>query len=377
MALHSQRHGFFENFSESKADKGLKKPTYVNVGGTGDCGFRAVAAGLIDNFLTHPHLNPELLAKVLAKHFTYFPAHRIAIPGLVTPGERMHFMIQQIRMGELVQSLAYTLRQIAVDALCANPELYPGAFVDEARQDKVSPEYMRRPTTYIDESSIAALANALKMPIKVRVVEVGKELPLSFCYNQESTNPATNPEVGIRLKSQHYVPLVYAADRFTPVAARPAQMLKPSTLADNTVRDPDLPAILMRIDEENKRLVSDFEAAKNLLNTMVSAGELTKNNLLDIYIKQRPQSDYLKGRMYAAGKEHYGTQRIFEAISRATTPEVVEPFLGGHDKLVTDELVHAIARAISIGDMTADDVFTVLDTKDSDPNQGISRLRSV
>ena len=377
MALKSQRHGFFENYSEGKVDKDLRKPTYVNVGGMGDCGFRSVAAGIIDNFLAHPHLNPELLAKVLARHFTYFPSHRIAIPGLVTPGERMHYMIQQIRMGELVQSLAYTLRQIAVDALCANPELYPGAFVGEAQQEKVSPEYMRRPATYIDESSIAALAETLKMPIKVRMVEAGKELPLSFCYSQESMNPATNPEVGIRLKNQHYVPLVYAPDRFTQVAARPAQMLKPSTVADSKVCDPDLAAILVRVEEENKRLVSDFESTKNLLNAMVNAGELTKNDLLDLYIKKRTQSDYLKGRMHAAGKEHYGTQRIFEVISRATTPEVVAPFLGGHDKLVTDELVHAIARAISIGDMTAEEVFTNLDEKGKDPNQGVSRLRSV
>ena len=134
---------------------------------------------------------------------------------------------------------------------------------------------------------------------------------------------------------------------------------------------------LADVEEENKRLVSDFESTKNLLNAMVNAGELTKNDLLDLYIKKRTQSDYLKGRMHAAGKEHYGTQRIFEVISRATTPEVVAPFLGGHDKLVTDELVHAIARAISIGDMTAEEVFTNLDEKGKDPNQGVSRLRSV
>ena len=174
MAEPSQRfinHSFFLSpgiASEVLSKVGAKR-VFVDVGGNGDCGFRAIAAGLLDYFLMHPRMNGELLNKVLSSHFSYFPTHRTTMPGLVKASERMERLIKQVRMTELLPAMAYTLRQLAVTELCENPALYRGAFID--RHETTTPEEMRKPTTWIDESSIAALARALAMPIEVQIVE--------------------------------------------------------------------------------------------------------------------------------------------------------------------------------------------------------------
>ena len=346
-------HWFFNNPSNhSVAPLSLDKKTiFVDVGGNGDCGFRAVAAGIIDNFLMHPRMmNAEFLKKLLDLHFKLFPEQQTTMPGLVTYAERMQQLIKQTRMGVLIQTLSYSLRQVAVHEMCTHPELYRGAFVQQNEQ--TTPEEMRKPTTWIDESSIAALAKALDMPIEVHVVEQVKTLAMRLIYNETAKGA---PPIVIQLQSGHYVPHVTMSERFTNMQSQPVRALQP--VIDDTINDRSLSEIHAIIALEDERLLRAFENMCAKLSTMVAAGEIRKEHLLDVYVKGIANSDYLDGRGACVSKEQ-GNQHFFQTIARAKTglSNAINP-ADDHDKAITKELVHALARAVSIGQMSEDHVF--------------------
>ncbi len=334
----------------------VNKSVFVDVGGNGDCGFRAVAAGLIDSFLVHPRGNGQWLTKVLANHFSYFPEQRTKLPGLVTAAERMQHLInhRHLSMRELLQTMAYTLRQMAVTELCTHPALYRGAFVD--RNEKTTPNDMREPTTWIDESSIAALAKALAMSIEVRVIERGKTLPMRLMYNHQGEG---HPSLVMQLQDHHYKPRVTLSERFSAVSSPVVRDVCPVTNA--LPNDPSLSDIHAAIAAEDMRLVTEFKETYHRLAIMVAAGELNKNDLLAMYATNMANSDYLCGRVAHVGVEH-GNQQFFDAILRTQRGihQAVLP-AGEHHQDIVNELIHAIARAITIGQMNADDVFARID----------------
>lgn len=340
----------------------IKTRTVVNVGGNGDCGFRAVAAGFIDNFLMHSHFSVELLSKVLYPHFVYYPQHRPQMTGLMTVNDFMKGMLANVSMPELIQTMAFTLRQLAVDEMSAHPANYPGAFVQN--NEKTSPEFMRKSVTWIDESSIAALAYALSMPIEVRVVERGKELPLPpLNYPSNVKLSAINPKIVIELESAHYRPRLLDASPFKSDIYGTFPEIKP--IINDQVADTDLSQILVIIAAQEKRVITEFEALRDNLNCLVSDGTLTKNNLIDIYIKGMVTSDYLQGRVRHVDEE-LGNPYFSNALSNArSVDQVVHSPLRTHDEEICVELVRAIARAISIGHMNADDVYAQIDRQDT------------
>ncbi|MDP1603482.1 MAG: hypothetical protein Q8M03_09485 [Legionella sp.] len=325
-----------------------KEPRFVNVGGNGDCGFLAIASGIIDNaYKIRP--NQIMLSKLLEQHNNYFPLP--PFQGLVTSAERLKAMVGgSSTMAKLIRELGYTLRQMSVDELCANDVLYRGAFV--ANNEGTSPDKMRMQTTEIDESYIAALSEALKIPITVQVVEKSKEVPARFHYGQNYT---ASDEVVIQLQNKHYIPRLTNAALFESVSEQPVRALEPK--ASEQKADPELAEILKRIEAEDNRLLHVFDTNLRRLQNLVEDGEIDKDYLLTIYIKGMNNSDYLQGRIKHVGLEH-GNQNFFNAIESARRPHAIVGLpKGSHDEQVTKELIHAIARAISIGQLDAEDVF--------------------
>jgi len=104
------------------------------------------------------------------------------------------------------------------------------------------------------------------------------------------------------------------------------------------------------IDHDDSLVKNKFESIRHALEARVQLGVekggLGKDDLLEIYIKG----------INTGKKEYYpstqlGTQSLFEAI---LGKENHTQFRGSHDEYVTAELIHAIARAISIGNMSSD-----------------------
>ncbi|KTC64748.1 Predicted cysteine protease (OTU family) (plasmid) [Legionella adelaidensis] len=343
--------------------KSVKEPAkvgaFVNVGGRGDCGFRSVAAGFLDNILARNRVRNDVITKVLNRHFQYFPHHRPqrgTLKGeLHTPAEIMQQVINKVTLSELVQTLGYTLRQLAVDEFVVHPNKYRGAFVNDT--EATHPAQMRQIHTYIDETAIAALAEVLNTPIEVKVVEAEKELPLKLKYNAEGENPA----IVVQLQNHHYVPKVVDVKRFTTVGLQASRAISPVNLANE---EPSMEEILKLIASEDKRIHAEFQAHKNRLTTMVSAGELSKKDLLNLYVDGMRNSDYLRGRTKYVGLEH-GNQQFFNTLLTAQSEGVVAAKAGSYDRQVVDALIHGIARAISIGQMNTNDVFAQFDQEEA------------
>ena len=343
------------------------KLTYVNVGGNGDCGFRSVAAAMINNALfIKSSANQALAKKLLDLHAAYFE-QRPTRP-LLTAVQRLDELLKlPTYRAQFLVELAYVLRQKAVDELSANPENYPGAFV--AGNENTSPQDMRLQSTWIDESAIAALAKTLEVPIEVRVVEPTKELHANQKkwrrnYNFEQDNSRSEPAlvsqsaspIIMQLQGNHYIPKVNNEEFFKSINRFHVEPLN-SKIAANS-NDPELEEVLAKIALSDQKILEEFQSTVKRLTAMVQAGEITKENLIDIYIKSLKNSDYLQGRIKYVGIEQ-GNQHFFEAIeARKSGVKPISPLPAqSHDESIVKELIHALARGVSIGHVNPDDVY--------------------
>lgn len=339
----------------------------VNVGGDGDCGFRALAAGIIDNMLLdqqmrkvllRPRKNQKAISVLCEQYFKYFPEQNTP-RALATPEERFMQLIRTKGMAEVVRKLAFVIRQVAVSEMVTYPEKYRGAYVSDSLTESykgTSPAAMREPHTYIDETAIAAAAEALDLNVKVRVVAPGKELPLTLNYGAKE---AKAQQVAIQLQNEHYIPEVVHVERFQNIANIPATAPLNAVMQEH--HDPEQSVIMERIKQDDARIIAEYDKQEARLQIMLSLEEITMQELLDIYVKGLGTSDYLQGRIAHVGQEN-GNQVFFEAITRAQKGDKAISLTNEtHKEQVQQALIHAIARAISIGQMPE----TVLDRKES------------
>ena len=342
-------HGFFGPTSSGTAASGKpeRHSTFEDVGRTGDSGFRAVALAFIDSYLTHPHMDDERLITVLNRHFSYFSQEQ-TVP--VTPADRLQYLSKEVRLSEL----QYTLRQMAVDEICANPANYRGAFVTPLRH--ITPEEMRRPTTWIEQHCFAAaMAKVLGIPIEVKVVDSRKTLPMRCFYHPSEDSQTNTPPIVIQLQGNRYSSQVGSSARYATLVNQIVGEVQP--VSDSITNDPSLSEILTIIDNEDKHLVKVYEQTHHRLAAMVKAEELNKADLLAIYVTGIARN--LSGRTAYVGVAH-GSQQFFDAIMHPTISHADEI---SHDKQLIDELVDAIAREISIHGMCEDDIYAKIDDR--------------
>lgn len=322
-------HNFFSNNDTQKSSEPFDKKTRFDNGGSdNDDSFHAIALGLIEMFSKHSllKLREGLLDKLITRHEALFPAH-IHEALLDTSASRMQQLIKSIPRSQLVADLAYTLRQIAVDELCTNPTLYPTAFIN--KNESTSPAQMRRSGTWIDGCCIAALSNRLGLPIIVNVTEPGKILPSQIHYNVDKSNLI--PGVSIKLNAQSFIP---------------CHLLSPGPeVNDHLAFNRSTSEIRRMIVDEQLRIKHRYESVRSHLEA------LNKNELLAIYVSWMNSPDDSNEKKHYAGTE-YGYQHFFEAI---TGDEKTLPT--DHDGYVRYEIMNAIARAISVGDMNLDVIY--------------------
>lgn len=337
------------------------KSQLVNVGGNGDCGFRSIAAALLDNCQTHPQMKSKLIDNLLTAHFQYYPEYASKLTPMHTPVQKIKQLLQSFDYNQLIETLAYTLRQLAIKKMTKEPELYQGAFT--GLNEGASLTSMRQKNTWIDESAIAALAHELELPITVNVVRNDSDLPLTLSYNKAAENSLTNPSIKIQLKNAHYQPFLSAWQK--PVENKPKLTLSTPKLTpvDTTEIEAD---ILRKIQQSNAVLINRFNDASQQLTKWVANGRLNKESLLTIYSNGMKQSDYLQGRVKYIGIEH-GHQDFFEQALSRHAPQGASLHTNSiHDTIIVDELIKAIARSISIGHLSLEnDVSAVMEAKGS------------
>lgn len=332
-----------------------QKKVAVDVGGQGDCGFRAVAAGLLDHVLGSDRSHDAVLKNVMERYFQYYPQFKPE-GRYLTAKDRLESLSRNVHMPELITTLAYVLRQMAVDTLVENPSMYRGAFVHE--NEKTSPEEMRKPTTWIDETALAALANVLDIRISVSVVAPMRELPLHLNYNASETLKTEKPVVSVVLKDKHYVPKVKNPARFQALTQRKARAIEPVEVQH---LEPSMEDILKRIQHEDQQMLNHFILTKKRIQSAVEAGELSRDELFDYYIAGMESSDYLQGRVKQIGLD-LGSQAFFNELmarnGQFSALHTQPAQMATHEDRITQELIHALARAVSIGQMSEESLFT-------------------
>ncbi|MFC3909837.1 OTU domain-containing protein [Legionella dresdenensis] len=326
----------------------------VNMGGTGDCGFRAVAAAIIDNVFSNPHFNSKALARISVRHREYFPASQTG--RLTTPAEWFkHQSREPALMAQFVRDLAYTLRQMAVDEFYARPDLYRGVFMEMAGEDSAAE--MRKPNTWIKGSAIAALANMLELPINVHYTRPGHELHarLKFGVRNEKNKREL---LTIHLENEHYYPKVKNIRRFEEAAAN--LPVKPAMPVVSPVNDPDLATVLKQIEEANRVVELSYAGNIHKLKALLSDKPIKKEKLLEIYVDNLKNSDYPEGHVNQVGLEH-GNQNFFNAIHGKREMPTGKPAGQNHDERVISEVLRALARAITIDHLHAQTIFDQLE----------------
>ena len=334
-----------------------KKRSVVHVGSHSDSGFRAVAAGFIDNFLSSPHFHHDLLDTVLSRHFTYFPTHYSKISGVNTPSHHLKNVIENIPMPELIQTMAYTLRQLAVDEITKHPEQYIDVFMRKNRF--ISPNDMRQSDVYLNKRSLLALANVLNSPIDIRTLVPGKELfAPALRYTPKTEYTTTNPKIMLELKQQHYKPKLIHHSHFNSDAYDSYPQIKPVT---QSVVDSDKPEnILVLITAEKKRVTVEFKALYDRIMAMVKANELNKQHLLDLYIKSiETDNDAYEGFL----------------LTPEYTNERSHSYLRSNNEELVTELVYAITHSTSINQKRADLLFSQIEEQESAGNRSRITLR--
>ncbi|KTC76991.1 OTU domain-containing protein [Legionella brunensis] len=326
------------NLDKNSTVKPAIGPDFVDVGERDNC-FKAMAVGIINKVLSEKKNTPEL-SRLLKRHFEYFPEQKPALR-LATPVENVFAL--KGNMAEFIQTLAYTLRQIAVDEMVSNPEYYHDVFYNKEGMP-ISPAEMRLGTTWIDEkNAIAATAMATGFPFKIYTVATDKELHMLSHYGKAGETKPVAMQLHNDSKTDHYLPQVNEPRYFRGVKSTTMRgAIEPQEVARK--EDPDLQDILTRIEDEESRLLGDYRDAQGRLMAAVDAGEVSQEQLIDIYIaginKDNPQR--------YVGVEH-GSEHFFRTIKdkRLDMP-VTRPKFEKHDEQFTKQLVNAIARAVGI-----------------------------
>ncbi|WP_392538381.1 transposase [Legionella sp. 227] len=154
---------------------------FINVGTEQ---FHAVAVAMIDSLQSTSHRgNDATLKKILERFYLHFPKYISNQPYLTLP-ERMGMLLNSSRKSELVECMAYVLRQLAVDELYTHPLMYREVF--DGLSAETPKSYLRDPTVQLPASALNALAQTLGISITLSFKELGKELRKKEVYDGEA-----------------------------------------------------------------------------------------------------------------------------------------------------------------------------------------------
>ena len=259
----------------------------ISVGGEA---FRALAVAFIDsinsqNSKYQSAINDQTLKKVLERFFIHYPKF-ISLHNGLKPAARMALLIQSARKSEIVDCFAFVLRQLAVDEMYANPTKYPEVF--SGMNANTSKKHLREGSAVLPASALAALTKDLAISLTLSFVEPDKELRRREQYtNLENTSPKF--KLGVQLNGGSYFPIVRkkSASDYAYVGQLAIPPIEP-------VMNPeagDLGELLTEIGDDTSRRKQTFDESYRSLMSMVDAGELTKKDLIAIYIKFLSKSE--------------------------------------------------------------------------------------
>jgi hypothetical protein len=281
----SGKAGFFRQSPVVSVKKTSKKQRVIDVGGEP---FHAVAVALMDQIKIVPRSNESALKKILERFYTCFPRYK-PDQTYLTPAERMNMLINNPRKSEIVECMAYVLRQLTVDELFAHSLVYRDVF-DNLSADTPK-RHLREPSTFLPISALAALARVLELTITLSFKETDKELGWQHVLNKDA-RPIAKWEITLQVQNNRCFPEVTHADDFKYVGQLAINFLVPAE-HNGAASSETIATIVEMISSDNKKILHIYEQwQKNLLG-MVNAGELTREMLLSFYTSFLPEEQVL------------------------------------------------------------------------------------
>lgn len=337
-----------------------KTPTLVDISG-GEDDFMVVAAGMIDIFLNAPQGYQSILVNLLQRHAVYFPSRHDALP----PERFSQRLLSPQQLKQFIAEFAYTLRQMAVDEIVSDPVYYQKAFFRDNKA--VSPELMRESTTTLDPwVALAAVANATGVAVNIHLVLQGKELPAHLVYLPD-TEHASHRAINLQLQDGHRV----LASLINPARFEEAKAVKtPRLMPRCTERQPDpaLSTCLKRIQEANQGYLQHYRTHSERLQIALVSGEINFEQLLAIYIHAIDQPCPVNTNRSPVGTE-FGSQQFFHQLAQHTLPGSRPIRLESmpHQEQVTQELVQALSRGMSLGQLNEDLIYNPIENSKAYP----------
>jgi len=343
------QHAAIDDFEETELSPCIN---WVDVGGNA---FRAIAISLLDEsnqFLSFPNIKMDVFGLTLERHFGYFPAHRFAANGSTIPRQWFKRLAESDQKLEFAITFPYTLGRVAFDAICADPLHYPEIFL-QGTPSSLNDLVLQR-IEAPDINFIRALAKLLQLPIEIRKVERGKEIPALEQYIFDGKDESIRFAAVLQMQADHYfIPKLISKnwhDAFLSSLPKPAPFINDPINVDN------LAEIRAKLVQKIEGLLQRCDQTYQRLMKMVVSGELSINTMMTLFI-HIPVVDKFKDELCFVGAE-YGTQRYFDKLIAFHYGQrnVVFPS-GCYDEHVASELAFATARAICCGKISWDTVY--------------------
>ena len=336
--------GFFRPADASLTPE--KEPLLAPAGQDADSMFRAFVMAFLDSTQAHPKINSDLLGTVLTHHFSSFPEHKSSLAGLLTAKECLQQLLQDVPQSKLINAMAYTFRQIAVDEILANPTAYRPAFSGVALG--LTEPLMRQSGTPLHQCALIALATALAMPLEILETNTGQELHRRYQHNLRFEKTSTNPRIVVQNKQEQYLARVAHPEWFNFKSHRLQN--SPAVEQGGQTSQKLLHAVAM-IQKDDERLQKQYKTLFNRLATMLQAGEITKDELIDAYSRNIPTKEI-------ASMQNLDSQYMQE--------KQIEPAFSAGSKTLdasVTQLVHALSKAMVLGYMQEEQVFNSIDSR--------------
>lgn len=307
----------------------------VFVGKKANSEFRSIAAAILDNFLVHPQLSKELLAKIIDNHFKYFRTHNFDNSPLITPSTHIKNLLMKLPRAEVVCALAFTLRQMTIDYMVSNLPEYIDCFVQNGCY--LPSNKLRSPDFHMDSHiSLRALALSLNIPIEIRTLETGKELLAPpFNCNKKSEHQITNPKLIIVLKEGSYHPNLVQFKPFVSETYDSCPITYPEhTNSKKACSEKEVQETFELKTDQLKNQANHTESA---LKAYLTAGDCGLEDLLNIFIQLKTQPQPNLGQIENSNSpenthEEDLSQWLIKAIAAVTC----------HNPILADEALEKI-----------------------------------
>lgn len=266
--------GFFSNKAYGHEPRPrAAEYSFINIGNEQ---FHAVAVAFIDSLQSDSQRgNDAILKKILERFYQYFPKYISSQPYL-TLTERMGILLTNSRKSELVECMAYVLRQLTVDELYTHPLMYREIF--HGLSGETPKSYLRDPEIKLPSSALNALAHALGITVTLSFKELGKELRKREIYEGVMAN--INLVIQVQGDDQYFPGVKRKAD-FAYVGQLAITAPKP---VENTKEEGEtLSDIINLIVEDNKELLQSYNEWRTTILSAVNAGELTYKQLVKFF----------------------------------------------------------------------------------------------